>query len=312
MISTSVSNPRIRLVSKRVQCGWGMFGLVEAVFNALQEAEADETPFDYAILLSEACLPTRPIAHLERFLRENPLDYIETMDQSWIMDGLRDERHRWYFPFNFQTQPKLSRLSNALQSSLRVKRRFPSDLEPRFGSQWWALRRTTCRSILDYWRKNPRTIEFFRSVWIPDEMVFQTLVAKLVPSNEIAQRSLTFVRFTDRGKPVVYFDDHIDYVLSAPRFFIRKVKEAKHLRAACLECAAAGQLDYTPPPLSEAINSYELRRISNTWFPKAGQVFYRNQYNDDPRGIIEALERRNCRPLRPGSANATHLALFRR
>ena len=61
--------PRIGLVARRVACRWGGFGLVEAPLNALAQAEAEGQSPDYAILLSGACLPCRPVASLERFLR---------------------------------------------------------------------------------------------------------------------------------------------------------------------------------------------------------------------------------------------------
>src|SRR5690606_28735843 len=63
--------PRIALVQQRVACGWGSFGLVEAVLNALDQAVKQGQTFDYVILLSGACLPHKPIAQLERFLSEN-------------------------------------------------------------------------------------------------------------------------------------------------------------------------------------------------------------------------------------------------
>ena len=291
-VGDALSNTGIKLVSERVRCGWGMFGLVEAVYNALAQAERESDGFDYAILLSETCLPTRPISHLVRFLRDNPLDFIEAQDNSWITDGLRSERYKWFFPFNFQTQPRLSRLAGNLQRTLRVHRRFPRTLTPRFGSQWWALRWSTCLKILEYWRENPGTIKFFRRTWIPDEMVFQTIVSKLVPPDEIAQQNLTFVRFTNRGKPVVYFDDHVDYVATTPKFFIRKIGDAPRLRALCLAHTANKNVPYKKPPLTEILNTYQIRHISSTWFPKSGQIYFRNQYSDSPRGIIEALERK--------------------
>ena len=72
-------------------------------------------------------------------------------------------------------------------------------------------------------RRNPKRIGFFRTVWIPDEMVFQTYVAALVPPGAIAGFSLTHHQFTNRGKPVVYHEDHADYVATFDRFFFRKI-----------------------------------------------------------------------------------------
>ena len=95
------------------------------------------------------------------------------------------------------------------------------------------------RAILADIRRNKR-LAFFRTVWIPDEMVFQSYVAALVRREAIAGFGLTHFQFSNRGKPVVYHEDHGDYVRTLDRFFFRKISpEAKALRAACLARARA-------------------------------------------------------------------------
>ena len=95
----------IRLVERRVACRWGAFGLVEAPLNALAQAEAEGLDPDYAILLSGACLPCRPVAQLERYLAEHDgREFIEIEDESWIGDGWRSERWRYRFWFDHKTQ----------------------------------------------------------------------------------------------------------------------------------------------------------------------------------------------------------------
>jgi hypothetical protein len=49
-------------------------------------------------------------------------------------------------------------------------------------------------------------------------------------------------------------------------------------------------LPYKKPALTETLNTYQIRHIASTWFPKPGQIYFRNQYADSPRGVIEALE----------------------
>ena len=97
--------PRIGLVARRVACRWGGFGLVEAPLNALAQAEAEGQSPDYAILLSGACLPCRPVASLERFLLENAgREFIESEDESWVTGGWRSERWRYWHCFDHKTQ----------------------------------------------------------------------------------------------------------------------------------------------------------------------------------------------------------------
>ena len=55
-------------------------------------------------------------------------------------------------------------------------------------------------------------------------MVFQTYVRALVPKEAIAGFGLTHFQFTNRGKPVVYHEDHADYIRTLNRFFFRKIR----------------------------------------------------------------------------------------
>jgi hypothetical protein len=275
------------------RCRWGGYGLVQAVFNMLEEAEALGLDPDYVVLLSGACLPCRPVRQLERFLAANRgREFIEVADESWVRGGLRAERHTLFHIFDTKRWPRLEKNAVWLQSRLGVKRRFPAGLTPRFGSQWWALSGPTCRAALDYARRNPRKMAFFHKVWIPDEMVFSTLVHHLCAPRDIAGVGLTHYQFTDRGKPVVYFDDHADYVTTLDRFFFRKAApQAATLRAHCLALAGAPD-DGATPNLEAPRLDYELKARAQTNFPLAGQIFYRDQYDD----MSESVLRRHSMP----------------
>lgn len=231
------ADERIRIVQNRVKCEWGKFGLVEGPVNALAEIRESDFAPDVAILLSGSCLPCRPIAELERFLAERPgEDFIEDHDDSWIVDGWRKERWQYRHWFQHQKHPHLEHWNYKVQKALRLKRRFPKSLEPRFGSQWWALSWPTVESVLDEIAADPQTYRFFERVWIPDETVLQSYVHKL---GKPAGFNLTHFQFTDMGKPVVYYDDHLDYVPTLDFFFARKIaRQARSLRTILLQLAA--------------------------------------------------------------------------
>ena len=244
---------------------------------------------DYAILLSGACLPCRPVASLERFLLENAgREFIESEDESWVTGGWRSERWRYWHWFDHKTRRPLEWLSARIQAALRVRRRFPAGLEPRFGSQWWALTWPAAQAILADVRRNPKRLGFFRTVWIPDEMVFQTYVAALVPHGAIAGFNLTHYQFTNRGKPVVYHEDHAPYVRTLDRFFFRKISpEAKALRAACL--ARAGEPDDGAElrPAGRR-DHYRLKLAAQTHHAPPGALFYRDQFVDQIEPVLAA------------------------
>jgi hypothetical protein len=272
--------PRVRLVAKRAAGAWGSFGLVEAPLNALAQIEAEGVEPDYVMLLSGACLPSRPVASLERFLIERDGgEFIESEDESWITGGWRAERWRYWHLFDHKTQRPLEAASARIQKLLGVRRSFPAGLEPRFGSQWWTLSWPVLQAILADIRRQPKRLDFFRSVWIPDEMVFQTWVNALVPREAIAGFALTHFQFTNRGKPIVFHDDHADYVNALGRFFVRKVSpEARALRAACLARAAAPDDGRGLGAPHARRDDYKLKIAAQTHYPRPGQIFYADQF----------------------------------
>ncbi|MFO7854446.1 MAG: hypothetical protein R6V44_04360, partial [Paracoccaceae bacterium] len=208
------------------------------------------------------------------------MEFIEVEDHAWITGGLRSERWKLWFPFNFRTQYRLHKTSVGVQRLLGVSRRFPKGLTPRFGSQWWCLTWETCAAMLAYARAHPERMRFFERVWIPDEMAVQTLVHALVPARRIFGRGLTHFQFTDKGKPVVHHDDHLDYVLGLDAFFFRKAAPgATRLRAACLDLAGAGPKRFGAPVARDGRDTadYALKVRAQAGFPTAGRPFHAAQ-----------------------------------
>ncbi len=251
------SDYRVHLVKDRVRCAWGAFGLVKGVVHALQLIESLNLDIDHVLLLSGSCIPIKPMAELNRFLDAHPkTEFIEAFGADWMVGGLRHERYQYWHIFNHQTQYKLFHYHYLLQRKLWPKRKFPAGLEPRFGSQWWCLTWKTCAGILDYIRKNPRKYRFFKTTWIPDEMFFQTMVFKLIPTHQLANRNLTFYHFNDWGKPLVFLDDHIKLVEGVPFFFARKIAAGAHkIRAHFREVAFS---DVLPEPFEIPAEPYKL------------------------------------------------------
>ncbi len=283
---------RLRLVTQRVACRWGAFGLVEAPLAALTQARDEGLEPDYAILLSGSCLPCRPLAQLERYLDGNRgREFIEVEDAAWVGNGWRNERWRYRFWFDHKTQRPIEWGFFQLQRALGITRAFPEGLTPRFGSQWWALSWPTVEAILADIRANPRRLDFFRSVWIPDEMMFQTWVHALVPEERIAGFGLTHFQFSDRGKPVVFHDDHLDYVPTLPRFFFRKAApEAARLRDWALARAAEPDDGAALDRIGARPADYAMKMTAQTHYPRPGHVFFRSQYTEMTTPVLEATQ----------------------
>lgn len=220
--------------SRRVAVEWGRWSMVEATLACLDELEQSGEAFDYAVLLSGADYLIKPVSALKAFLRRNrDREYIECVDPDsdpWVVQGLVKERFLHHHWFNWRDNPKLFDWSLKTQKKLGLKRKIPDKLKPYFGSQWWALTWPTLKQVLTISRR--RAIrQFFKTTWVPDEMFFQTIVVAVVPKERIVSSGLTFYHFTHQGKPLVFYNDHFDFLIRQDYFFARKLSaQAVQLR----------------------------------------------------------------------------------
>jgi len=219
-------NPNVVFARRRVKCGWGEWSLVQATLHTVEAAVAAFPDATHFYMLSGDCMAIKSAEYAHAFLDAEDADYIETNDffeSDWIKTGLKAERLIYRHPFNERKSKRLFYATLNWQRRLGLKRAIPADLKIMIGSQWWCLRRRTIEWILEFCRRRPDVIRFFRTTWIPDETFFQTLVPHVVPKAEIRNRTLTFLMFTDYGMPVTFYDDHYDLLLSQDFLFARKI-----------------------------------------------------------------------------------------
>ncbi len=283
---------RIHLVKDRVRCGWGEFGLVDGVVRALRLIREKGIDHSHAYLISGSCMPVRPLAQLNSFLDGNPdTDFIQSHDKSWILDGLREERYEYRFWFNFQSQKWLFRRALDVQRLLKIKRKFPKGLEPRFGSQWWCLTRETCAKVLEWIDGNPKAYAFFRDMWIPDECFFQTVVYHVADHARIRDRLLSYYQFNLHGKPLVFHDGHEEHLQRMSYFFARKISPRAHkLRQALAETAArpvdANDTAFAGPPVGFPFSRLVAQQNA---FARPGQIYCEEQINGGLPAILGAV-----------------------
>jgi hypothetical protein len=216
---------RVRF-APRVSVEWGEWSVVKATLNCLEEIDKAGWEPDYVYLLSGLDYPIRPRSHLEAFLSRNMGDeFIESVPSDttqWVKTGPQKERYLYRWPFNWRRQPRLTELSLKVQKMVRKERGFVRGLPPFIGSQWWVLTWSTLKKVLEISRSHD-IIDFFKTTLIPDELFFQTLVRHIASDDKIVNCSLTLYQFSDYGYPIVYYSDHVDYLLRQPFFMARKM-----------------------------------------------------------------------------------------
>ena len=228
------ANPSVTFTRKRIKCGWGAWSLVEATLLAVEAAVEEFPRATHFYMLSGDCMPIKSAEFAHTFLDREEVDYIESFDffkSDWIKTGIKEERLIYRHWFNERNHKGWFYRSMEWQKKLGLVRKVPADLVMQIGSQWWCLRRRTVESVLEFIKKRPDVMRFFRTTWIPDETFFQTIVRHLVAESEIRTRSLTFLMFTDYGMPVTFYNDHYELLISQDYLFARKISpEAMDLK----------------------------------------------------------------------------------
>ncbi|MDR3450105.1 MAG: beta-1,6-N-acetylglucosaminyltransferase [Alphaproteobacteria bacterium] len=204
---------------------WGQWSIVQATLDAIEALEKTQLAFDYVHLMSGMDYPIKPPKLFENFLlRNSGREFIEVRNinkEKWVQGGLEHERYQYKHVYNWQTDRKKFDSAWKAQRARKQERTFLTGLDPYLGSQWWTLTWETCLDALR-WSKQAEVRAFFETVWIPDEMFFQSYVGNNIDLKNVIDINLTFYQFDPNGIPIVYYNDHAQYLTQQNFFFARK------------------------------------------------------------------------------------------
>ncbi|MEM9211349.1 MAG: beta-1,6-N-acetylglucosaminyltransferase, partial [Pseudomonadota bacterium] len=83
-------------VCSEYECEWGRLGLVLATLAGVRRLLEVSPDLTHIALLSEGCIPLKPVHTLQAYLSSNPDTDFITMAPlfggDWVQDGLSDER----------------------------------------------------------------------------------------------------------------------------------------------------------------------------------------------------------------------------
>lgn len=252
-----IERSNVIVLADPVVTGWGGWSLVEATLKLMQAAK-EQFDFDYFQLLSETCLPVKPIREFESYLTKNSPDamidlqpILSSADPAFLSHGWR------YYPktkFWCNLARKIIYLSRdcftwqqrglinlkVLKKDLSLMERLQSifvkacyQLWWYFGSfplsgvktcavggQWFSLSAGLLDKVLDFIVINPEFVNHYKQVHIPDESFFQTIIYALRPDQVLPANHVLFWHSNANGPDVITLND-LDSLGSAS-FFARK------------------------------------------------------------------------------------------
>ena len=176
--------PAVRFLERHA-CHWGGFGHVRATLKGIDELLRSGTAFDYVILLTGQDYPIKSNDYIESFFRsakgKSFMGFSALPSDSWSPRGGLDRieyRH-------------LRLYGRHLRSPFR--RPFPAGLRPYGGGAYWCLSRACIEYVARFVAERQDIVAFFRSVDIPDELFFQTIVLNSPLRDTIVNDNLRFI-----------------------------------------------------------------------------------------------------------------------
>lgn len=273
LVSACEGSARIHILRDRVRCHWGDWSLVKATRKLVRHALDACPTATHFHLISGACFPIMPYAQIVETLANDPRDHIEAVPfeaGTWVQSGDQLARARHYHLFPERWWRQGFTWLDDLQRFMGVHRAAPNGIELRIGSQWWCLRRATLERIEALWHERPEIEAFFKWCWIPDEIVYQTLVTHVTPPEEINHRSPTLSAFSEHGQPFEFYRDHAELLSACDQFFARKcAPSAGQMRDAFLDqfTDPCGPERYVKGDAFIALKLRDLARIEDSLYP---------------------------------------------
>lgn len=219
--------------ARRVAVTWGGFSQVEAMLNLMRMALMRFQDATHLIFLSGQDYPVRPIDELKTLLNEHPT-------QSWIAHddlGLAGAQFSniplEYYPGDLLTALHIPQSASDLVAGILPRRTPPQGIHPWRGSTSWCLTRHAVRHCVNVLDGDSRLRRYYKTIRIPDEIVFSTTIMNSPLSADVAPTvgptaPLHYIDWAPtRENPAILTECDLDAILTSRRYFIRKVHPVK-------------------------------------------------------------------------------------
>lgn len=222
----------VELIAQRVAVYWGDFSQIEATLSLVDAALRASPAVDRMVLLSGADYPVRSTAAIQAFFEADPeREYMNLVEMPNAAAGKQLSRIDHYHLRN-----NWPRWMRPVRAVLMRSRMFPrardyrsrlGELTPYAGSQWWALSRQACQSIVDFCRARPDVVDFFKNTACPDDGFFQTILGNTPLRSRIASNLTYTVWGPGRASPDNLSSAHLPAMMESVRNGVHDVYGAR-------------------------------------------------------------------------------------
>lgn len=186
------------LCKKRMSVNWGGFSMIEAAMNLIEMLISLNANPDYVTLLSGQDFPIKSNDEISLFFAENKgKNFIQNFKLPLVLSndvGNGFERIQYWHWLDKHTPGKARKL-RTIQKIILVKRSFPKGIDPYLGSQWWSLQLDCVKFIHQQYLEKNILFSFYKHAFVPDEMLFQTLIMNSYFKDSVVNDNMRFVNW---------------------------------------------------------------------------------------------------------------------
>ncbi len=220
----------VLFVQPPVQTRWGEFSLVEATVRALSQLHAGGMGPEWTVVLSGSCYPVKPAGQILHDLQQGDYDahlLYEPVPAPLPRRPLAEEFYRRYFKRTFRL-PYLDKHGCVRRFPVWVKvpasrLPFSPSLRCFAGSQWFSANRRAINYALDFPKKQPGLIAYFRSILFSDEAYFQTILAN-APEFKLDSDNKVYMDWSEQQyHPKSLTSEDLPKITASSALFARKI-----------------------------------------------------------------------------------------
>ena len=213
--------PNVFFINNRTNIGWGNYSMVEGTLKSFTEILQSNIKYSHINLLSGHDYLLKSVAELEDFLFANKehsfLEYLSIYNE-WQESKERITKYSLgdlKIPFKYTLQKWVNQLF--------PDRTIPNQMEPYGRSQWMTLTPQAIKYVMEYLKKNPNVLRFFKRTWGVDELIFQTILLNSPLKDSIINNNLRFIEFEKNAvNPRILTQADAKALLDSGKFIARK------------------------------------------------------------------------------------------
>ena len=189
------------LVRQRVSIHWAGYGTIQATLNSFEEILA-KGGYDYINVMSGQDFPLKSADYIHEYIAQRKgTEFIscESIEDEWKSAAGRIKQYHlinWRLPGKFRLEKWINRILPT--------RKYPLDHIVVGRANWFTITHGAAQYIIDFLKKNPKVVGYFKYCWGADEFIFSTVVYNS-PYREKIRPNLMYVDWTGQvdGHPRV-------------------------------------------------------------------------------------------------------------